>query len=101
MLCFVNVRLVSSFILLLIGIIFFGDILSRSEMIGFVLGVVAMIFLFENRDKKEFIYKKGIIFLFLGSLVLIFTNAIAKLSSIEYDKIRHLLFWLLCVFQLF
>ena len=60
---FINVRLLSSFSLLFIGIIFFQDIISQNEIIGFTLGIIAMILLFEKENKKYTNYKKGIIIL--------------------------------------
>ena len=78
----VNVRLISSISLLIIGILFFGDIISNYELIGFVLGVIAIILLFENQgsiQRNE--YLKGILYVLLGSLLLIFGHLVSKLFT--------------------
>jgi drug/metabolite transporter (DMT)-like permease len=76
---FINVRLISSFILLFIGIVFFGDNISLSKWIGFFVGVVAMSLLFEKgKETKNINYKKGIKILFLGAGVLVFSHSLYK-----------------------
>jgi drug/metabolite transporter (DMT)-like permease len=76
---FINVRLISSFILLFIGIVFFGDNISLSRWIGFFVGVVAMSLLFEKgKETKNINYKKGIKILFLGAGVLVFSHSLYK-----------------------
>ncbi len=84
---FVNVRLISSFILLFIGVIFFEDVLSQLEIMGFILGIMAMTLLFENERKEGLSYKKGLIVLFLGIVVLVVTHTISKLFSLEASKV--------------
>jgi drug/metabolite transporter (DMT)-like permease len=76
---FVNVRLISSFVLLFVGIIFFEDSVSIDKWIGFFVGVVAMVLLFEkDGGTKNVNYKKGIWILILGAVVLIFSHALYK-----------------------
>ncbi len=80
---FINVRLISSFILLFIGIIFFGDNISLSRWIGFLVGVVAMTLLFEKGEEiKNINYKKGVKILLLGAVVLVFSHSLYKSFAI-------------------
>jgi drug/metabolite transporter (DMT)-like permease len=76
---FVNVRLISSFVLLFVGIIFFGDSVPIDKWIGFFVGVMAMVLLFEkDSSTKNVNYKKGIWILVLGAVVLVFSHALYK-----------------------
>jgi len=76
---FVNVRLISSFILLFIGIVFFGDSVSIDRWIGFFVGVMAMVLLLEkDSSMKNVNYRKGIWILILGAVVLVFSHVLYK-----------------------
>jgi len=88
---FISVRLLSSVILLVIGIIFFGDIISRSEIIGLVFGFPAMMLLFEKEQKENLNYKKGIFVLILGVLSLALGHSIAKIFSSKIELIPTVL----------
>ncbi len=89
---FINVRLSSSFILLIIGMIFFKDIISRSETMGFIFGVTAMLLLFEKENKKNIDYKKGIIFLIFGIISLVVGHTIHKIISLQIENLPTILF---------
>ncbi len=89
---FVNVRLLSSFTLLFIGIVFFKDIISISEWIGFVLGVIAITLLFEKDEKSNKNYKKGVLLLLVGAGLLIFGHTVVKVFSSQANIIPTLLF---------
>ncbi len=89
---FITVRLSSSFVLLFIGILFFWDVISTKEMLGFVLGIWAMTLLFErdwntHKDMKRWIY-----FLLLWIMLLVFGHSVTKLLSIELSHVPTLLF---------
>ena len=88
---FISVRLSSSLILLVIGIFFFGDLISNYEILGLFLGVLAMLLLFEKEQKENLDYKKGVFFLILGILVLVLGHAIAKIFSTKFDLIPTVL----------
>jgi drug/metabolite transporter (DMT)-like permease len=88
---FVNVRLISSLVLLLIGMFIFHDKLSAYEAIGFMIGVIAMTLLFEKEDKSNFNYIKGTQALLLGAGSLIITNTITKMLSVEVSKVPTIL----------
>jgi len=89
---FVNVRLLSSFTLLFIGIVFFKDIISISEWIGFVLGVIAIVLLFEKDKKSNKNYKKGVLLLLVGAGLLIFGHTVVKVLSSQVSIIPTVLF---------
>ncbi len=89
---FVNVRLLSSFTLLFIGIVFFKDVISISEWIGFVLGVIAIVLLFEKDEKSSKNYKKGVLLLLVGVWLLIFGHTVVKVFSSQANIIPIVLF---------
>jgi len=84
---FITVRLSSSFILLFIWILFFWDSLTLEQIIGFLLWVLAMSFLFEKDTSKNIDYKKWTIFLILWILFLVFWHTATKLLSIDFSYI--------------
>lgn len=93
---FITVRLSSSFILLAIGIIFFKDIISAKEILGFLLWIWAMILLFENKNKEITNLKKGLFFLWVWVFCLVFGHTITKLLSLQIEQVPTLLtiaFW--------
>ncbi len=83
---FVGVRLLSSFIILLVGIIFFNESLSFYEVTGFILGIISITLLFEKEGKFSINYSKGTLMLFLGVLNLSTTHAITKFLSLDSEK---------------
>lgn len=93
---FISVRLSSSFVLLAIGILFFWDIVTSKEILGFVLWVWAMILLFENKWEKITNIKKGVFFLIVWIFCLVFWHTITKVLSFEINQVPTLLtiaFW--------
>ncbi len=88
---FISARLTSSFMLLAIGIIFFNDIISNSEMAGLLLGVFAMVLLFDKEKKKNVNYKKGVLFLLLGILGLVLGHTITKILSFNIETVPTIL----------
>ena len=79
---FISVRLMSSIVLLFIGIIFFSDTISVLEWAGFIVGIGAMILLFERENNNNVNYRKGVVWLLLGVVTLIGTHLIAKIFSV-------------------
>lgn len=88
---FITVRLSSSFILLVTGILFFGDIISHKEILWFFCWVIAMLFLFENQVHENLNIKKWIIFLSLWITFLVFWHVVTKLLSLELTQVPTLL----------
>lgn len=88
---FISVRLSSSFVLLAIGILFFWDIISIKEILWFILGVWAMILLFENNNQKITHLKKWLLFLLFWIICLVFWHTITKVLSLEIDQVPTLL----------
>jgi len=78
---FVSVRLLSSFILLGIGIFFFADKISNLDIFGFIFGVIAMLLLFEKEAREGLDYKMGAVWLLLGVITLVGTHVITKMFS--------------------
>ena len=89
---FVSVRLISSFTLLLIGVLAFGDHIGSKEAVGFLLGVVAMILLFEREEKEGLDYRKGSILLGVGALALVFGHTVSKVFSLSIETVPTVLF---------
>lgn len=93
---FISMRLSSSLLLLMLGIFYFGDNISRMEFIWFILGFIVFALLFENEKMKDADYKKGILFLIISSLILVFLHFTIKESiTLNLD-----LYWFLFVFWL-
>jgi len=93
---FITVRLSSSFILLFIGILFFGDIITYKEILGFLLWIWAMLLLFENKNESITNLKKWLIFLWFWIFCLVFWHTITKVLSLEINQVSTLLtiaFW--------
>ncbi len=88
---FISVRLSSSFILLFIGILFFGDVITSREVLGFILWVFAMSLLFEKQGHTNLDIKKWIFFLILWIICLVFWHTITKLLSLELHHVPTLL----------
>lgn len=88
---FITVRLSSSFILLLIGIFFFGDILTAKELFWFLFGVVAMLLLFEKEERKHSKYIIWLIFLVFWILSLVMGHSISKILSFDLSTIPSVL----------
>ncbi len=93
---FITVRLASSFILLLVWILFFQDTISNKELIWFIFGVIAMSLLFESWQKWKWNYKTGIYFLLLWIMTLVFWHSVNKILSLQIEHISLILllaFW--------
>ncbi len=75
---FIIARLSSSFLLLLLGIFYFWDQISLYEYIGFFIGFIVFWLLFEKQKMENADYKKGIIFLIISSLILVFLHFTVK-----------------------
>lgn len=89
---FINARLFSSLALLLLGILFFGDIISTKEYIGFFLGFVVFALLFEKEKIKNENYKKGILFLGIGIVLIIIIHFGIKYITTILNNIFLLFF---------
>ena len=88
---FIVGRLSSSFVLLIIWILFFGDIISNQEILWLLIWIIAMILLFEKEKKEHLNYKKGIFFLLLWIFTLILGHTIAKVFSLEIKTVPTIL----------
>ncbi|MCA9460330.1 MAG: EamA family transporter [Nanoarchaeota archaeon] len=82
---FIGVRLGSSFVLLAFGIIFFKDIISNLEFFGYILGIFAIILLFEKEKKEKTNFKKGVPILLFGILSLVVGHSITKYFSLNNE----------------
>jgi drug/metabolite transporter (DMT)-like permease len=88
---FITVRLSSSFILLMIWVVFFADIISSKEILWFVLWVVAMLLLFERQWTPSKNIKLWLFYLVLWILFLVFGHTITKILSLELSQVPTLL----------
>lgn len=88
---FITARLSSSFLLLWVGILLFGDQISLKEAIGFLFWVWAMSLLFENEWSKHEKYKTWIIFLLMWIISLVLGHSITKILSFELNYIPIIL----------
>lgn len=88
---FITARLASSFLLLMVGMLFFWDQISWKEAVGFLFGVGAMSLLFEKEWNKHEKYKTGILFLILGIISLVLGHSITKVLSFELTYIPTIL----------
>jgi drug/metabolite transporter (DMT)-like permease len=88
---FISVRLSSSFILLWLGILFFGDIISSKEILWFICWVLAMLLLFEKQIHNNLNIKRGMVFLVLWIIFLVFWHVVTKLLSLELTHVPTLL----------
>lgn len=80
---FITVRLASSFLLLIIWIFLFWDVISLKEWWWFVLWIIAMSLLFEGEKGKDHNIKLGIILLFLWITALVFWHTSTKILSLQ------------------
>ena len=92
---FLSIRLTSSFILLLIGLFIFWDIITTREYIWFFIWAVAMLFLFECERNSKFDYKKWIYFLWLWIFFVVIWHSITKVLA---SNLEHILILLLIAF---
>ncbi|USN57838.1 MAG: EamA family transporter [Candidatus Peribacteria bacterium] len=84
---FINYRVISSLLLLLTGVLFFGEELSAYNLLGFALGFIVFFLLYENEksEKKEKDIRTGMLYLG-GAIVLAgLGHTIFKCISSEVD----------------
>ena len=80
---FINYRILSSIFLLISGIVLFDERIRISDYFGIFIGFIVFYLLFEKKEKNESLknLKKGIIFLFLGIILISFNQTFYKYIS--------------------
>ncbi len=90
---FISSRLFSSIALLILWIIVFWDKISWNEYIGFFIGFIVFWLLFEKERIKNDKYKRGLVFLWLGIILLIFIHFGIKYIESILDNLFVLIFF--------
>ncbi len=88
---FVNYRLFSSAILLLVWILIFWDQITAWEYIGFFVWFLVFWLLFEAEKVKNLDYKKGMIFLLICIVMIVFLQSWFKFIGKEVHNMIN--FW--------
>ncbi len=89
---FINSRLFSAIALLILGVVFFGDMISIYEYIGFAIGFAVLGLLFEKEKVENPNYRKGLIALSASIFVLILLHFGIKYATTILDNIFVLFF---------
>ena len=94
---FINQRLFSSSVLLVVGIFLFWDIVTIYELLWFITGFIVFWLLFEKEKVKNADYKRGIIYLIVCIFLAIFIHAGFKFTTDIIYSLSWFLFhfWIL------
>ena len=92
---FINYRIFSSILLLIFGIIFFSEKITINDYFGIFIGFIVFYLLLEKKEKKESLknLKRGIIFLFLGVILISGLQTLSKYASINFYNIFLIIFY--------
>lgn len=102
---FINYRILSSILLIFLGMWFFEESLSFFQVIGILVGFVVFFLLLERKKKFERVegLKRGIFYLFVAVVFVSFLGAIAKFNSVfnEYFFSYYLFMFLFGMLSIF
>lgn len=90
---FINFRVFSSSMLLIIGVIFFGDTLSWKEYVGFFIGLIIFWLLFKRLKSDSSVYRKSLLFLFASIGLITLYGVILKIISVGDYNVFNFLFY--------
>ena len=92
---FINYRIFSSILLLIFGIVFFSEKITINDYFGIFIGFVVFYLLLEKKDKRGSFkdLKKGILFLFLGVILISGLQTLSKYASINFYNIFLIIFY--------
>jgi drug/metabolite transporter (DMT)-like permease len=76
-------KILTTLLVLIIGIVFFLEELTKNQQIGFFIGFLVPLFLINKKERKTQInFKKGIIYCFIVVIIVSLINLISKASAI-------------------
>ena len=92
---FINYRIFSLILLLIFGIVFFSEKITINDYFGIFIGFLVFYLLLEKKEKEESLknLKRGIVFLFLGVILISGLQGLSKYASINFYNILLIIFY--------
>ena len=89
---FINLRLGSSILIVILGYIFLNEALTYLQILGFIAGLIVFFLLYDKKTNTENNYKKGFIYLFSAILFLGIVNIFNKQVSLSTENYLGFIF---------